>query len=68
MHLFYIPIHVPGVHYSQKYAPASHQVPANQKSTLLILFRKYTHCYKLSTTEKLNYGLKYFETCIIWPI
>ena len=49
MHLFYTPIYVPGVHCSQKYAPVSHQVPANQKSILLILFRKYAHCYQHST-------------------
>ena len=28
----YAPIHVPGVHFCQKYASASHQMPANQKS------------------------------------
>ena len=32
---FYIPFHDPGVHYCQKYASASHQVPANQKSIQL---------------------------------
>ena len=37
MQLFYTPIHVPGIHCSQEYAPESHQVPASRKSTLLTL-------------------------------
>ena len=66
MHLFLIciPIHVPGVHYCQKYASASHQVPANQKSIQLLLFRKYTHCCQHSTKGRLNYGPQSFETCL----
>ena len=62
--LFNIPIHVPGVHHCQKYASASHQVPANQKSIQLLLSRKCTHCYQHSTKERLNYGQQSFETCI----
>ena len=61
---FNIPIHVPGVHYCQKYASASHQVPANQKSIHILLFRQYTHCYQHSTKGRLNYGPQSFETCI----
>ena len=61
---FNIPIHVPGVHYCQKYASASHQVPANQKSIQLLLFRQYTHYYQHSTKGRLNYGPQSFETCI----
>ena len=63
------PIHVPGVYCCQKYAPASHQVPENQKSIQLLLFnRKYTLCYQHSTKERLYYGPQSFETCTIWPI
>ena len=61
MHLFNIPIHVPGVHHCQKYASASHQVPANQK-IIQLLFRKCTHCYQHSTKERLNHGQQSFET------
>ena len=46
------------------YASASHQVPVNQKSIELLLFRKYTHCYQHSTKGRLNHGLQSFETCI----
>ena len=63
MHLF--PIHVPGVHYCQKYASASHHVPTNQKSIQLLLFRQCTHCYQHSTKGRLSYGPQSFETCNI---
>ena len=59
---FSIQIHVPGVHYCQKYASTSHQVPANQKSIQLLLFRQHTHCYQHSTKGWLNNGLQSFET------